>query len=184
MSTNKKVAEKSTAQKAGKAVKTAPKTKSSPKEVKRMEAEAIENAEIVIEPIQSNPAQNESVEETETNKALKPVNPTSPEYEKACLEVSHFNRLFIESLRERANALGTELKGESCGIREATPEIAQVNDEIKTAKQTLKELSDKRRELLNISPELATINRKVSEYRKSRSLARKAKKQAAAEMGM
>jgi hypothetical protein len=166
-----------------KQVKTEPPT-SEPVEVEAVASEAIETDAVKSVAVETDAAKSEQIEEPLHNNALHPKRATSERYEIACLEVSTANRAFLNALREKAELLGTELKGESVGIRDASPELAAVNEQIKFARQGLEILLQERRKLMNVSPEVEAINLKIAGLRKSRSRARQEKKAAAAEIGL
>jgi hypothetical protein len=182
--TNKTASKKTAAKSATTTTKAAPKVKTpaKAKQVKPLplpsEPEATETVE--TEAVGTATIKTETVQEHKPNKAMQP---TSERYEIACLEVSTANRAFLDSLKEKAKLLGTELKGESVGIRDS-PELVAVNEQIKSARQGLEILLQERRKLMNVSPEVEAINLKIAGLRKSRSRARQEKKAAAAEIGL
>ena len=195
MSTNKTASKKATP---AKTVKTAPKVKVAPKaETAQAETAQAETAQAEMaqaETAQAEMAQAETTqveapqaEETQKptqDKEMKSEQPTSERYVAACRAVSATNRAFTESLKAKCQILGTSLKGESVGIRDASPELVALSEQIKAARQTLDGLLQQRREFMNVSPELETLNLKIAGLRKQRSLARAEKKAAAAELGL
>jgi hypothetical protein len=178
--THKTASKKTAVKNAAKTTKTTPKAKAAPN------AQATPSVTPVAEtePVIIEAEKIEQAEKPTSAKAAKPERPASQRYEIACLEVSTANKAFHAALQERCRLMGTSLKGESCGIRNASPELAALNEQIKFAKQGLQILGEERRKLMTVSPELEAVNLKIAGLRKQRSIARAEKKAAAAEIGL
>lgn len=178
MSTNKATSKKTTTQSSTKTVKVAPKAKP-PVKTKETDDETANAETANAETVEVKVVKTEQVQEPETNKAAKP---TSERFERASLAASEANKIFISALRERCRLMGTSLNGESCGIRNFSPEVAEINEQIKNTKAMLNDLLNRRRELSNVSPEIEVINLKITGLRKARNLARAEKKLAASNL--
>jgi hypothetical protein len=179
--TNKTASKKTAAKSTAKISKAAPKAKT-PAKAKQVKSLPLHSESEATETAETETVKTEWVQKPKPNRAMQP---TSERYEVACLEVSTANRAFLNALKEKAELLGTELKGESVGIRDASPELVAVNEQIKFARQSLEILLQERRKLMNVSPEVEDINRKIAGLRRARSLARQEKKKvAAAEIGL